>query len=340
MNQISDIDPNVKLPAAVRAAAARSDEIVKAMQAGQAPEVTTEGNGVNPPELEASNLLQPNETTLESAPAAEPAAADPNDQTWEHKYNSVNGRYTRSQKQIRDMAEQIQNLQQIIANLQVTQQSAPIPDFQIEKLVTEDEERDYGSDFLNVVGKKAKEELAPVIKAYESKISDLEKKLQGVHGVVAQDAQTKMLSDLDDKLPTWRDLNYDKEFLDWLALPDPFSGVIRHDMLKAAYAQGSSSRVLAFFNGFLAEEAAVAPANVPDVGDTQVVPKVPLSSLAAPGRAKTTAASAPVEKPIFTRAQIAQFYTDIAANKYKGRDAEKNKLETQIFDAQREGRIR
>jgi hypothetical protein len=136
-------------------------------------------------------------------------------------------------------------------------------------------------------------------------------------------------------------LNSNSDFLDWLRLPDPYSGAIRHDMLKAAYAQGDARRVLAFFNGFLAEEAVVAPAGQePDVSVTKV-PKVPLASLAAPGRAKTAAsASAPAEKPIITRSQIAAFYADLAAGKYRGRDAEKNKAEAIIFEAQRDGRIR
>ena len=192
-----------------------------------------------------------------------------------------------------------------------------------------------------MVGKKAKEELAPIIKGYEAKIAELEKKLDGVNGVVAQDVHAKLMGTLDEKLPTWRELNTNEEFLNWLRLPDPFSGAIRHDMLKAAYAAGNASRVLAFFNGFLAEEAAVAPAKGdPDV-PTEKVAKVPLAKLAAPGRAKTAAGnSAPAEKPIFTRAQIASFYADVANGKYRGKDADKNKFEAQIFEAQREGRIR
>jgi hypothetical protein len=340
VNQISNIDPDVKIPAAVRAAAARSDEIVKAMKAAQNPapeDVTSEGNTEVPPELNAQSLAEPApEPTQEATSAPEPA----HEESWEHKYKSVNGRYIRAQEQIRGLTEQIQNLQNVVATMQVQQPVQDAPELKAERLITEDEERDYGSDLLNVVGKKAREELTPVIKQYEAKIKELEQKLQGINGVVTQDAQSKMLSSLDERLPQWRELNYNEEFLNWLALPDPYSGVIRHDMLKAAYAQSSASRVLAFFNGFLAEEAAVAPAPEPDIGETKVVPKVPLQNFAAPGRAKTAAASTPAEKPIFTRAQIAAFYADVAANKYKGRDEAKNKLEAQIFDAQREGRIR
>lgn len=334
---VSD-DPNVKMPAAVRAAAERSNEIIRQMTAANEQQVTTEGN----PELSAQSLAENNEQQVQENNQQDFQKKDaaPEEDSWEHKYKSVHGRYLRSQEQIRELSEQVQNLQSAIASLQAATPSTPMPDFTTERLITEDEERDYGSDFLKVVGKKAREELGPVIKGYESKIAELEDQLRGVRGVVVQDNQAKLMSTLDTRLPTWRDLNTNQEFLNWLLLPDPYSGAIRHDMLKAAYAQGNANRVLAFFNGFLAEEAATSPAgSEPDTGTR--VPKVPLSSLAAPGRAKTAAGNnAPAEKPSFTRAEIAAFYSDIAADKYRGRDDQKNKLEAQIFEAQREGRIR
>ena len=333
-------DPNIKFPAAVRAAAARSDEIVRQMTAAEQPsEVISEGN----PELAAETLLSNTEqpsSPVEQSRQGQPAPSVDED-TWEHKYKSMKGRHDRLQDQVQELTQQISSLQGVMATLQLDAASAPLPELSAERLLTDEEVNDYGSDLLNVVGKKAREELTPIIKGYEAKISDLEKKLQTVNGVFAQDNHQKLLSNLDRDLPTWRELNTNDEFLSWLRLPDAYSGVIRHDMLKAAYAQGNASRVLAFFNGFLAEEAATDPAQAaPEIG-TSTVPKLPLKNLAAPGRAKTAASTnAPAEKPIFTRAQIAQFYADVAANKYRGRDDQKNKLEADIFLAQREGRIR
>lgn len=341
------LDPNVKLPAAVKRAAARSDEIINAVKAAnaEAAGLTPESN--EQPAAPAPIPAPPAEQAAAPEPPAErpaPKKEAPTDDegSWERRYNAMKGRYDRSQSQLKDMSEQIANLHNIIAGLKAEQSSEPLPEIKAERLITEDEARDYGEDFLKVVGKKAKEELVPEIAAQARKIAELEKKLQNVNTVVAQDSHQKLLSTLDEKLPDWRDLNTNDEFLSWLKLPDPFSGAIRHDMLKAAYAAGNASRVLAFFNGFLAEEAAVAPAK----GDSDAVPtervaKVPLAKLAAPGRAKTAAsASAPAEKPIFTRAQIASFYADVASGRFRGKDAEKGKLEAQIFDAQREGRIR
>lgn len=339
MTQTLQNDPNVKMPAAVRAAAARSDQMFN--QFRDQP-VTPAGN--EPPAEPAEATAQ--EAAPEPAPQEAPAPAQPaprapaEDESWEHKYKSVHGRLLRQQDQMKSMADEIANLHNVIATMRAEPAEVP-PELRAERLITDDEARDYGEDFLKVVGKKAKEELVPIIQQQASKIAELERRLSGVTEVVEKDGKQKMLDTLDQKLPAWRELNTNPEFISWLRLPDPFSGAIRHNMLKAAYDAGNANRVLAFFNGFLAEEAAVAPAKAePDTG-AQRLPKVPLESLAAPGRAKSAAGtSAPAEKPVFTRANIAAFYADVAAGRYRGRDADKASVEKQIFDAQREGRIR
>lgn len=352
--QILQNDPNLKLPPSVLAASARADELYRTMRdQPEEPEITSEGNpDTDPAALAQSEEPKPAEKAAEKP--AERSAEKPaekaaeklaeGDETWEHKYKSLHGRFVRQGEQIRSLSETVQNLQGVIATMQATTpvQSAPPAAEEPERLITAEEAADYGEDFLKVVGKRAREEFAPIAKQYQAEIERLKKQLEGVSGFVQQDTHAKLLSNLDTQLPNWRELNTNQDFIDWLSLPDPYSGAIRHDMLKAAYAQGNAPRVLAFFKGFLAEEAAVAPARAEPDPQVTTVPKVPLSSLAAPGRAKTaaSASAAPAEKPIFTRAQIAAFYADVAQGKFRGRDADKNAAEAQIFAAQREGRIR
>ena len=136
--------------------------------------------------------------------------------------------------------------------------------------------------------------------------------------------------------------------MQWLALPDTYSGAIRHNLLKAAWERNDTPRAAAFFQGFLAEEAAVDPAarppngsRVPDValnGGQRSNGKVPLETFAAPGRAKS-AAETPAEKPLISRSQISAFYAQCSAGKFRGNEAERVRLEKMIFDAQAEGRI-
>jgi len=340
------VDPNVKIPAAVLAAGAKADAYYQQEAAAQD---TENGNTEEKPEeiaSEASNqeTIEATQTEAKEAPITgtpeQPKAED--EQSWEHRYKSMKGRYDRANEQMRSLSEQVASLQNVIATMQVSS-AAPAEkgeEAAIERLITPEEENDYGQEFLKVVGKKAKEELLPVINKYEAKIAELEARLQGVNGYVAQDARTRMLSSLDEKVPNWREINKDENFLTWLQLPDLYSGAIRHELLKAAFERNDTPRVQAFFTGFLAEEAALDPASA-ETGRTEAPAKMSLENLAAPGRAKSAAAtSAPAEKPIFTRAQIAKFYADAAAGKFKGRDADRDRLERQIFEAEREGRIR
>jgi hypothetical protein len=337
-------DPDLVLPPAVRAQAERATAIVNAMN--QPPVADSEPQPVEVvAELEVPPAPPVTDPPAEPVPVVEPPAppAPPvADNDWEHKYNSMHGRFMRASDQVRELTDQVMNLQNVLATMTQAPTAADIPVFKAEKLVTEEEERDYGTDMLQVVGKKAREELGPIIAPLLTQLEVVSKQVQNLNGARAADQQGTLLATLDQKMPQWRELNTNSDFLSWLGLPDPFSGAIRHDMLKAAYSQGNANRVLAFFNGFLAEEAATAPVSEPqpDPAATRVA-QIPLVELAAPGRAKTAATGpVPAEKPVFTRAQIATFYANVAAGKYRGRDADKVATEKQIFSAQAEGRIR
>ena len=340
---IAPVDQSVVIPAAVKAAGAAAEAFYQQEEAGQ--DNVNGDQEAQQAEAAAETEAKEPEAGQEQAESGVTAESNPqtkeDDQSWEHRYKSMKGRFDRSQDQIRSLSEQIQSLQNVMATMQATSAAPTAGEAEaaIERLITPEEENDYGSEFLKVVGKKAREELLPMIKQYEAKIAQLEGQLQGVGGRIAHDARQQMLGSLDEKIPNWREINRDETFLQWLQLPDTYSGAIRHELLKAAYERNDAPRVAAFFTGFLAEEAAVAPA----MGETgrNAPAKPSLDQFAAPGRAKSAAATtAPAEKPSFTRAQIAKFYADAASGKYRGRDAERDRLEKQIFDAQREGRIR
>ncbi len=333
------IDADVKIPDAVKAAAAAAEQAYA--NAYSTPDAqTTNDDQANPPvETPSSEMtFSPSQTTTEAQPKVTPQVSD---ESWEHKFNSMKGRFERAQRDNAALAEQIASLQNVIATMQATQ--APRVESQelrAERLITPEEENDYGPDFLNVVGKKAKEELLPELKKYQDEIASLRARLDGQTSYIEHDARTRMTNQLDASVPGWREQNTNQDFLAWLALPDPYSGAIRHNMLKAAWAANDAPRVAAFFRGFLAEEAATSPATGGQA-PVETAAKVPLEQFAAPGRAKTAASvSAPAEKPVITPAFITRFYADVAAGRYKGRDEEKVRIEKSIFEATRDGRIR
>lgn len=355
--QVGMSDPSVRIPAAARAAAAKAEEIHKSIYGGVEPPQETKEDNEKPentpapsPDLNPESLAKPKE----EAPPAEakdppvtPPAEGADEETYEHKFKSMKGRFMRSERMVNELTDQVTSLRQeneaLRRDLETSRQPAePARAATRERLVTPKEEEDYGQELLQVVGKKAREELSPEVAELRAQVADLEARLSNVGTTVTMSARDKMIDTLDQRCPTWQEINTNPRFISWLQLQDKYSGAIRHELLKAAWEQNQSPRVLAFFDGFLAEEAATVPAEPepapqPDPGRG----KIPLETFAAPGRAKSAASSqAPAEKPYFTSAQISQFYVDVAAGKYRGKEAEKDRIERQIFEAGNEGRVR
>ena len=339
-------DPDTFIPPAVRRLAEQADAAFRA-QSGQPPAEPPPGEATPatpPPPVErpADPPAERPQVTPQVTPQASPQSTPPvEEESWERRYKGMEGRYKRAENDIRAMSEQITSMQSLIASMQ--RPSETPAELRPQSLLTPEEVSEYGSEFLGVVARRAKEELNPEVNALRSQLTKLEKQLANTAEQNTARERFQLEATLDQRIPHWRDINVLPEFHAWLALPDMYSGAIRHELLRTAYAQNNTPRVLAFFKGFLDQEAAFVPqgAEPHQAAELQNGSKVPLESFAAPGRAKTSAAgSAPVEKPLITRAQISQFYADSASGKYRGREAEKTQLEAMIFDAERDGRIR
>jgi len=354
MTATAQTDPDVKVPKGIKRAAARADAIHKQVyvQPPATAKIETQleaaANADEPPApLPTSDTTPP---APDPAPGSEPGPeewkpVELSAEEWKHRFESVNGRYAKAEERIIALTSLITKMDGELSDLKRAA-TAPSPDRlkPAPRLLSDEEEADYGSEFLGVVGRRAQEIFSPEVSDLRDQVDNLTKQLQSVGENVLQGAKQKMFDSLDQGCPGWHKINTDPNFIAWLQLPDTYSGAIRHSLLKAAFGANDSPRVLAFFNGFLAEEAAVDPAlGEPEQmqAATRAPYKVPLESLAAPGRAKTPAAThAPVEKPIIQRAQIAKFYVDVAQGRYRGKDAEKDRLERAIFEAERDGRIR
>lgn len=207
-------------------------------------------------------------------------------------------------------------------------------------------EAEYGADLIEVMRKSARDEVSIEMEELRNQIAGLKSQLQGVGGRVAQTETERLIQELGAAVPNWKELNVDPQFIAWLQLPEVFSGIKRHDLLGQAFAGHDAQRVIRFFKGYLDEAAATGliPAPTPALApaDPAASERVTLESLAAPGRA-APASSHPApqgQKPVYTRAQIAKYYTDRAAGKYRGREAEAAALEQDIIAAGNEGRVR
>lgn len=332
-------DPEVKLPAAIRAAAARSQTLHDQAYTPDAPAPQTPaqqpGNGGEEGNTPKPNAEAPRqeETRTEGDPAPAPATGADD---WQHKYNSIKGRYDRAEETMRSLNGRIAQLEGLLASASAAPRQQPTPDLQFKSSITDKDRADFGEDFIDVASRAARDTITPEVAELRARLARLEGTVTDVSSKTVEQTRQTMYSYLDSQLPDWRKINRDPNFIGWTNLQDPLSGAIRLDMMKRAFDQGDAQRVLLFFKGFLSDEAAPAPVQAkPDPTG-----KVPLETFAAPGRAKApAAATAPGEKETISQAQISQFYADVNRGKYRGNEAEKERLERMIFSAQAEGRI-
>lgn len=322
-----------KLPAAVARIAAQADEAQKQF--------------INPdPPADPNNPPQDPPADPPADPATPPA--EPTEDQWKHKFLTLQGRHTaetgRLRGQLDAMQGQIQNLNNLLATVKKPPESTFQPAVPVKSRITAEEEAEYGADFIDFASRVASQEVAKATGPLLAEIAGLKQQLGGVGETLHQDARGRLFQSLDAEIPNWRELNSQQDFLDWLALQDTYTGAMRQEILNDAFEQNNFPRVAAFFKGFLAELAATANPQVIEPGNQGIkVPKIALDTIVAPGRAKSAAATppgAPPEKPFITTSQITKFYTDVAAGKYRGRDAEYNAEQAKIFEAQNEGRIR
>lgn len=339
------IDESVVIPRAVLAAREAADRMQReAIEARNAPPPQSDA----PPDTPITQDPPVPPVTQEVAP---PQNDNPPGESWEHKIASANGRYAAEVKRRERLQQQVDELnadndamRAHIRTLEL-QIRTPAPAKEpapVQRLTTDEDRETYGDDLLDLVARRAVEAVSPKLAELEEENANLRRQVGSVGEKFVMDAREKLYQTLDKEQTEWRTTNQSEGFLDWLALPDPYTGVNRKSLMMQAFERNDAPRVLAFFRGFHAEVAATAPAGSRTDEEANASGKVPLESLAAPGRAKSAAAptGAPSEKPTYTRAQIGQFYRDVRDGKYRGREAEQANIEADIFTAGPEGRIR
>jgi hypothetical protein len=350
--QAPPTDPGVKVPRAVREGAERAEAAQRASLGIAEPLVLPpeEPPAVPPafpppatsgePPPAANALPPPNEVVSPQEPPSEPPD-DPNGRTWEERYKTINGRYEADRKRSREQVDQLINRVQQLEQQLTT--SAPVPVKLATKLnVSPDEVSDYGEDFIGLVQRIAQHTV-------EGTIQPIQNELGQTRAQVGVQKNASMHQQMDGLFPDWRKLNSDQRFIDWVMLPDAYSGAMRQKLMQEAWDNGDARRVNAFFQGFLAEEAALTPAGggspaarapaAPNgIGAPAPTPQIALASLAAPGGARS-ASQSPAEKPTYTTEDITRFYTEVAAGRWRHRETERIAIDADIMRAQHEGRI-
>ena len=354
-------DPDVVVPAAVKRAADRANELAQQAKEARAANPNADDNVrvAAPPTINSSGVQVTNFDPSNPTPPPEPAP--PEQQTQqpapdiEHQFRSLQGRYSKAEEEKQQMARQVADLQRLLATVQTPtpqpQQGSGVKFPTSQPRVSPKEVEEYGKEFIDVIGRRAMEvqeaTLTPMLTQLQQNIQRLEAQLGGVRQVQATDANERMWGILDREIPNWQAINNSNEFVQWLQMPDPLSGQIRHGMLDQAFKSQQVSRVIQFFRHFLIDYSAAtqpplqpSPPNSSNGVNGQGNGSLDLMALAAPGRAKGGQTTLAPQKPYYTPHDIKQFYTDKTFGKYAGREAEALEIEKDIIQASKEGRVR
>lgn len=301
-----------------------------------------------PASAEDEAVQQP-EANGEGGAAAEPAPAEQGrpgtpkeEQTTEQRYRTLQGMYNADTARLRaennQLSQRVGQLEQLISSLSAPQQTPA--QAAAAKLITDKDVEEYGES-IEVMRRAAREELS----VRDQKIAELERlvmqvqtnvvpKVESVVQRQALNAEQMFWSELSAEVPDWREINANQDFHSWLLEVDPLSGMTRQTYLDSAQNQLDARRVAGFFRTWQSLNSGSVAQQTRNAAATQLEKQV------APGRGRTaTGTSAAADAKSYSRADVSKFFDDVRKGLYKGREQERDRIERDIFAAQREGRI-
>ena len=284
----------------------------------------------------------------EPSPASNGDGEDPNSETYAQRWRTLQGLYNaevpRLQTQNRELTGRVQQMEQLLSTLSNNQAMAR-PQVKADPLVTEQDVQEYGES-LDVMRKVSREELNP----FAAHITNLENQIRSMQSslttqvlpqvnAVTQQAQMsaeeRFWGTLTQQVPNWQSVNNNPKFQEWLLDTDPLTGLSRQTILEDAQRNHDVFRIANFFTTWLnltgQTNAGAQPNRSASASE--------LERQVAPGRGRNTGAPSQSGSQTYTPSDIAKFFADVRQGRFKGREAERDRLERDIFAAQRDGRI-
>lgn len=295
----------------------------------------------------AEEAVETADSEVEQAPAPQQAEQKAegdktSEDTLEQKYKTLQGMYNaevpRLHAEKRQLTTRVEQLEKLLSSMSTA--SSKQAETPAEKLVTEQDVEDYG-DSIDVMRRVYREEIG----GQQARINQLEQLVRQMQASVVPQvqqishrqsvsAEQAFWADLQAAVPDWQDINADQGFQSWLLEADPLTGMARQTYLDTAQRDMDARRVANFFNAWKgtsgqssARENRAASANE-------------LEKQVAPGRGKSGSSKPQgTEGKTYNADDIKNFFTDVQKGRYRGKEAERDRIERDIFAAQREGRI-
>lgn len=331
----------MQVPQQVQDAIRRGDEIRQS--AYGTPGEPAPQDELNPAPAEGGQAAAPKDPKepraddlKDSLPKDEPKAADTPtapDKTetvvyWRNRFEVMQGKYN---TELPELRKQVRERDQKIAELEAkqTEQAAPLDVTKLNEL-TEDEIAEYGPDLVGFVQKVVKlNGDNSGVATLQAKIDKLEAQLSQREADEKDDREATFWTKLERAHADFASINQSPKFHAFLAGTNPATGNPYQSDLEAAQKRADAHTVIEIFDAF---KRMPAPAPEPKPGN-----KVPEEMIEQP-RNVGGGDLPPVHEPRrWTRADVSQFYKDVATGKLS--DADKAQMQAEIFEALQNGRI-
>lgn len=281
---------------------------------------------------------------------------------WEQRYKTLKGKYDAEIPRLKD---ELDNMRQYVAR--VTQElmalkaraegegrreeKEPEPHelLQPEKvqLLTDDDKELHGEELIDLAVRAARQVLAEAgltrtadaVRKLTERVSRLEEQVSTVSQQSGQTQMAVVYEELRRRIDGFDELMQSQQFAEWLAQPDPLSGVQRSTLADAAVAQGDIQRAVAIVEAFI-RETGWRPSQGRQEQQTQQAPSPQVEQYVEPEPVAPTvsAEDAASRKKIWTVEEYQRVY-DPRFEKKVGEE-EAARLRALADQAVKEGRIR
>lgn len=307
--------------------------------------------GLAEAEAAEAALAAPPEAPTPEPPAPEPPAPTPEPapapEPWEARYRSLQGMYDQDVVAVRranqDLEREVDNLKRQLAEKPTPAPSPePKPEVKLTGVTQKDVEA-FGDDLIDVIQRAANEiadrqtaSLRAEVEALKATTSTVSDTVKTVATAQADDGKAKFFQGLTEKVPDWQTINADPRFHDWCRAIHPLTGEPRQQLIEAAAASLNVDRAAALFETYKHDAGIKAPEPTPEP-----TPRAELESQIAPGTTRTPTTQAPVSTDkVWTSEEISTFYADCTKGLYRGKDAERDRIEAEINNAVATNRVR
>jgi hypothetical protein len=282
-----------------------------------------------------SQLSEPAPVVVEApapTPAQAPAPAPKPDDSMEQRFRTLQGMWNAERAQNKTLESQLNQLTQQVQALNTASTTKSPGNVPETPKADPRDAAEFGEDLVAMVQRYVTGALELMRKDVAGTAGDLDRRLKVLEGQINGVSQkTDMTLEqafygtLDQTVPDWRQINVDDRWLAWLGEVDEVYGAPRQVALDTAHQRMDAKRVIAIFNQFKATQPTRPTLNSQQTPDNAGQPTP--TPQAEPG------------KRMVSQRLIKQFYDDLARGKYRGREAESERLQLEIDKAVAEGRV-